>query len=109
MTDQTPPTTRSHHWDPGPVGLDAAASAASTSAGVQPQPARAGWHPAPVTPQPVDADAASSSEPRRSVLFALVAVLAVGGVVAGVLVGGGDSVDDAGVGARSIRTRRCLP
>jgi len=40
----------------------------------------------------------SSSNRRRSLAFALVAVLAVGGVAAGVLVGtGDDSADDAGV------------
>ncbi len=42
----------------------------------------------------------SPSSRKRSLVFALVALLAVGGVAAGVLVGtGGDSSDDAAVGA----------
>jgi outer membrane protein OmpA-like peptidoglycan-associated protein len=46
-------------------------------------------------PEPVDAEAAPA-RPKRSLLFGLVAALAVGGVVAGVLVGtGGDSSDEA--------------
>jgi outer membrane protein OmpA-like peptidoglycan-associated protein len=50
---------------------------------------------AAVTPQPVGADP-SPTRPKRSLLFGLVAALAVGGVVAGVLVNsGGDSSDEA--------------
>ena len=48
-----------------------------------------------MTPEPVDADAAPA-RPKRPLLFGLVAALAVGGVIAGVLVGtGGDSSDEA--------------
>jgi len=98
MTDPTPPNNSLP-----PLG----ASAPSGSTPPPPPPpmpsaAGASASSSAVTPQPVDAEPTPSG-PKRSLLFGLVAVLAVGGVVAGVLVGtGGDSVDDnATVGAEA--------
>ena len=99
MTDQTPPNNSLP-----PLGSSAPSGPTPPPPPPPRPPAAAGAQaatPAPVTPQPVDAEPESSG-PRRSLLFALVAVLAVGGVVAGVLVGGGDdSTGDATVGAEA--------
>lgn len=85
MTDQTP---NPHSLPP----LQATAPTGSTPP-PPPPPRPPVKSSATATPQPVSSDPATSG-PRRSLLFALVAVLAVGGVVAGVLVGaGGDSSD----------------
>ncbi len=91
MTDQTP----SDNSLP-PLG----SSAPSGSTPPPPPPPKppagmVGASAAAVTPEPVDGEP-GAARPKRSLLFGLVAVLAVGGVVAGVLVGtGGDSSDDA--------------
>ena len=91
MTDQTP----SDNSLP-PLG----SSAPSGSTPPPPPPpmpptAAAAAGGAPVTPAPVEAEAAPA-RPKRPLLFGLVAALAVGGVIAGLLVGtGGDSSDEA--------------
>ena len=91
MTDQTP----SDNSLP-PLG----SSAPSGSTPPPPPPpmpptAAAAAGGASVTPAPVEAEAAPA-RPKRPLLFGLVAALAVGGVIAGLLVGtGGDSSDEA--------------
>ena len=91
MTDQTP----SDNSLP-PLG----SSAPSGSTPPPPPPpmpptAAAAAGGAPVTPAPVEAEAAPA-RPKRPLLFGLVAALAVGGVIAGLLVGtGGDPSDEA--------------
>ncbi len=91
MTDQTPP-------DNSLPPLGSSAPSGSTPPPPPPPMPPAGMAAAgaaAVTPQPVEAEPAPA-RPKRSLLFGLVAALAVGGVVAGVLVGtGGDSSDDA--------------
>ena len=91
MTDQTPP-------DNSLPPLGSSAPSGSTPPPPPPPMPPAGMvgaNAAGVTPQPVDAETAPARQ-KRSLLFGLVAALAVGGVVAGVLVGtGGDSSDEA--------------